>query len=90
MDDEERLLEALVCEGHAAAAEHLADFRHNHVHQRALFASFDRRIDDVHSPGQLGEIIQAMTHVVILDMEHEEQALFGLHPFALAPISQGA
>ncbi len=77
MTDEERLLKELAREGHGPAAEHLAEVEHNHVHQRTLIASFPGRIAAVHATQRLGEIIAAMTHAVLLDMEHEETALFG-------------
>jgi hypothetical protein len=80
MVDEERFLEELSREGHAPAAALLAEVQHNHLHQRTLIASFSARIDAVHATRRLGEIIEAMTHAVVLDMDHEEAALFGSQP----------
>jgi iron-sulfur cluster repair protein YtfE (RIC family) len=80
MIDEERLLEELSREGHAPSAEHLAEFQHNHVHQRELLASFNTRIESVHATRRLGEIVKALTNAVSLDMEHEETAIFGTRP----------
>ncbi|HEX8440227.1 hemerythrin domain-containing protein [Archangium sp.] len=85
MADEEQLLEALVREGYAPAAEHLADLQNNHLHQRTLIASFSTRIDGVQATRRLGEIIQAMTHAVVLDMDHEEGAIFGTQ--SLIPVA---
>jgi len=85
MADEERILEQLSREGHAPSAEHLAEFQHNHVHQRELLASFNTRIESVHATRRLGEIVQALTHAVTLDMEHEELAIFGKPSFTPAP-----
>jgi iron-sulfur cluster repair protein YtfE (RIC family) len=77
MSDEERLLEELSRQGHGPAAEHLEDFKHNHVHQREILAHFDMRVDSVQALKRLGEIVKAMTHAVLLDMEHEEVSIFG-------------
>ncbi len=77
MGDEERLLEKLAEQGHSPAARNLEDFKHNHVHQREILAHFDMRVDSVQALKRLGEIVKAMTHAVLLDMEHEETAIFG-------------
>jgi len=92
MADEERILEQLSREGHAPSAEHLAEFQHNHVHQREMLVSFNTRIESVHATRRLGEIVQALTHSVTLDMEHEELAIFGKPSFTPAsrPVSQFA
>lgn len=80
MTDEERLLSEMMLAGHLPAAAHLADFQHNHVHQRELLASFDLRVDSVHTTRRLGEFVEALTHAVELDIEHEETAIFGAEP----------
>ncbi|HEX8825297.1 MAG TPA: hemerythrin domain-containing protein [Archangium sp.] len=92
MEDEERILEALSREGHAPAAEHLAEFQHDHVHQRGLLASFNTRIDSVQASRRLGQIIKALTNAVLLDMEHEETAIFGKPSFTREadPVAQVA
>jgi hypothetical protein len=84
MDDEERILGELVLEGHAPAAEHLTEFRHNHLHQRELLAAFEGRVESTHSSRRLGELVEALTHAVALDMEHEEVAILGEGSFAWA------
>lgn len=86
MDDEERILGELVREGHAPSAGHLAEFGHNHVHQRELLSHFDGRVERVQSAKRLGEIVEALTHAVALDMEHEEVAIFGEGSFAPAHV----
>jgi iron-sulfur cluster repair protein YtfE (RIC family) len=88
MADEERILEELAREGHGPAAEHLQAVKHNHVHQRTLIASISARVDAVHATKRLGEIIEALTHAVILDMEHEEAALFGASSVVPLPPQQ--
>jgi iron-sulfur cluster repair protein YtfE (RIC family) len=90
MADEERLLEALVREGYAPAAEHLADLQHNHLHQRTLIDSFSVRVDSVHSTRRLGEIVEAMVHAVVLDMDHEEGAIFGSQSLVPVPMPMAA
>ena len=85
MVDEERLLEEMAREGQAPAAEHLAALQHNHAHQREIIASIQARLEGVHATKRLGELVEALTHAVILDMEHEEESLFGTPAQPLAP-----
>ncbi|MFL5356669.1 hemerythrin domain-containing protein [Archangium sp.] len=85
MADEERLLEEMHREGQAPDAEHLAAFQHNHVHQRELIVSINARLESIHATKRLGELVEALTHAVTLDMEHEEESLFGTPPQPLAP-----
>lgn len=54
------------------------------AHQRELLSHFDGRVDRVQSPKRLGELVEALTHAVALDMEHEEVAIFGEGSFAPA------
>jgi hypothetical protein len=77
MGEEEHLLEELSRQGHGPATEHLEGFKHNHAHQREILAHFNMRVDGIHALKRLGEIIKAMTHAVLLDMEHEEVVIFG-------------
>lgn len=76
MDSEERHLAALSRGGSPHWARHLNEFKHHHGHQRELIAHFVERVDNIHASRRLGEIVQAMTTAVMLDMEHEELALF--------------
>ncbi len=76
MESEEKHLAALSRGGNAQWANHLNDFKHHHGHQRELLAHFIDRVDNVHASRRLGEIIQAMSTAVLLDMEHEELSLF--------------
>lgn len=83
--DEERLVEEMMRQGHVPAAEHLAALEHNHGHQRELITSINARLESVHAAKRLGELVEALTHAVTLDMEHEEESLFGVKPPAQAP-----
>lgn len=84
MAEEERLLEEMLREGLAVDAEHLAALQHNHVHQHALIASIHARLEGVHATKRLGELVEALIHAVTLDMEHEEESLFGTSAQLLA------
>jgi hypothetical protein len=77
MNDEERLLEKLSQRGYEPATENLEDFKHNHEHQREILTHFDMRVDGVQALKRLGEIVKAMSQAILLDMEHEEMAIFG-------------
>ncbi len=76
MESEEGHLAALSRGGGAHWAQHLNEFKHHHGHQRELLAHFIDRVDSVHASRRLGEIVQAMSTAVLLDMEHEELSLF--------------
>jgi iron-sulfur cluster repair protein YtfE (RIC family) len=78
MADEERLLREMLREGYVLAGEQLAEFQHNHAHQRGLIASFNLCIERVASPRRLGAIVEAVTEEVALEMGHEEVALLGM------------
>lgn len=76
MDSEEKHLAALARGGSAHWAQHLTEFKHQHVHQRSLLAHFIERVETIHATRRLGEVVQAMVGAIQLDMEHEEKALF--------------
>jgi hypothetical protein len=76
MDSEEQHLAALSRGGNPHWAQHLTEFKHQHVHQRSLLAHFIERVESIHASKRLGEVIQAMVGAIQLDMEHEEKALF--------------
>jgi hypothetical protein len=76
MESEERHLAALSRGGSPHWAHHLNEFKHHHVHQRSLMAHFLERVNIIHSPRRLGEFVEAMATAVLVDMEHEELALF--------------
>jgi len=76
MDSEEIHLAALSRGGNAHWAKHLAEFKHQHVHQRSLLAHFIDRVENIQASRRLGEVVQAMVVAIRLDMEHEEEALF--------------
>jgi len=76
MESEERHLAALSRGGSAHWAQHLTEFKHQHVHQRSLLAHFLERVESIHASKRLGEVVQAMVVAIRLDMEHEEKALF--------------
>jgi iron-sulfur cluster repair protein YtfE (RIC family) len=76
MESEEKHLAALSRGGGPHWVQHLNEFKHHHVHQRTLLAHFLERVDNIHASRRLGEIVQAMATAVLLDMEHEELALF--------------
>jgi iron-sulfur cluster repair protein YtfE (RIC family) len=87
MESEEKHLAALSRGGGPHWARHLEEFKHHHFHQRQLLGHFIERVDSVQLPHRLGEIVQAMTNAVQLDIEHEETALFA--PEAICSV-QGA
>jgi len=76
MESEERHLAALSRGGNPHWAHHLNEFKHHHVHQRALLAHFLERVNVIHALRRLGEFVDAMATAVLLDMEQEELALF--------------
>ena len=89
MESEEKHLAALSRGGNPQWAQHLNEFKHHHGHQRALLAHFIERVDNVHASRRVGEIIQAMSTAVLLDMEHEELSLFAPMTTGLTTV-QGA
>ncbi|HEX8703198.1 MAG TPA: hypothetical protein VF815_30460 [Myxococcaceae bacterium] len=76
MESEEHHLAALSRGSSPHWAQHLAEFKQQHLHQRSLLSHFLERVESIHASKRLGEVVQAMVVAIRLDMEHEERALF--------------
>ncbi|WP_224249905.1 hemerythrin domain-containing protein [Hyalangium gracile] len=89
MVTEEKHLADLSRGGSPHWARHLDEFKHHHGHQRELLAHFLERVDNIHASRRLSEVVQAMATAVLLDIEHEEMALFAPQTAGLTSV-QGA